>query len=109
MISRRPLLVLLLLGLARISCCDERRRLRQRVSGELKEEGGRRRELEPEQQQQASAGGCRLTPFEDAGEGWQLKAADILNPGESGQDAFGPDFAWGAGACGACVRRFRCF
>lgn len=110
MANRRPLRVLLLplfvLGLAvGVVRCDARRRLHASVS---EHEDGRRwrRELEPEQQ--AGAGGCRLKPFEDAGEGWQLKSADILVPGESGPDAFGPDFAWGAGAWGEGGFGFGC-
>lgn len=56
-----------------------------RVSGDATSAGGR--ELEDGQP------GCRSKPFEDAGEGWQLKAADVLVPGAA---AFGPDFVWGA-------------
>lgn len=52
-----------------------------RLGGEGSRDG---RELEPE-------AGCRTKPFEDAGEGWQLKAADVL-----AGDAFGKTFAWGA-------------
>lgn len=51
---------------------------------------GRGRELEPAPEQQR--GGCRLQPFEDAGEGSNLKAPDILG---AGTDPFGRDFAWG--------------
>lgn len=78
----RPLL--LLFGLARVG-----------LGGATRLRGlETRRELEPQQQ---ANGGCRAKPFEDAGEGWQLKSADILSPGQSAPNAFGPDFAWGAG------------
>lgn len=36
--------------------------------------------------------GCRSKSFADAGEGWQLKAADVLSAAPT---TFKPDFAWG--------------
>lgn len=55
----RPLL--LLFGLARVG-----------LGGATRLRGlETRRELEPQQQ---ANGGCRAKPFEDAGEGWQLKS-----------------------------------
>jgi len=57
------------------------------------------RELHPAPQEQENGAGCRSKPFEDAGEGWQLKAADILVPaGDGAPPVFGKGFVWGAGA-----------